>query len=87
MTEISGKVAFVTGGGGPFQRSRTAPAYHKVELFRPPEEVAEMVLSAVRRNRAFALTDDSYRDAFIRQYVDPVMQAFEDVAEFDQKMS
>jgi NAD(P)-dependent dehydrogenase (short-subunit alcohol dehydrogenase family) len=69
--------------GGPFQRTRTAPAYHKVALFRPPEEVAEMVLAGVRRNRAFVLTDDSYREVFARQYVGEVMRAFDDVAEFD----
>jgi short-subunit dehydrogenase len=71
--------------GGPFQRTRTAPSYHKVELFRPPEEVAEMALAAVRRNRAFVLTDDSYRTTFTTQYVDQVMQAFDDVTEFDRE--
>lgn len=69
--------------GGPFQRTRTAPSYHKVQLFRPPEEVAEMVLAAVRKNRAFVVTDDSYRSVFTRQYVDQVLQAFDDVVAFD----
>lgn len=71
--------------GGPFQRKRTAPSYHKVELFRPPGEVAEMVLAGVRRNRAFVLTDDSYRGTFTSQYVDQVLQAFDDIAEFDRR--
>jgi short-subunit dehydrogenase len=69
--------------GGPFQRTRTAPAYHKVQLFRPPEEVAEMVLDAVRRNRPVVVTDESYRQIFLDNYVEPVLSAFDDVAAFD----
>jgi NAD(P)-dependent dehydrogenase (short-subunit alcohol dehydrogenase family) len=69
--------------GGPFQRTRTAPAYHKVQLFRPPEEVAEMVLAGVRNNRAVVVTDDAYRQVFVEQYVNPVLQAFDDVAAFE----
>ena len=69
--------------GGAFQRTRTAPAYHKVQLFRPPEEVAEMVLLAVRNNRPVVVTDDSYRQVFLGQYVDPVLAAFDDVVAFD----
>lgn len=70
--------------GGPFERKRTAPSYHKVQLFRPPAEVAEMVLEGVRRNRAFVVTDESYRDVFMKQYVDQVLQAFDDVAQYDR---
>ena len=69
--------------GGAFQRTRTAPAYHKVQLFRPPEEVAEMVLMAVRGNRPVVVTDESYRQVFLDQYVDPVLAAFDDVVAFD----
>ena len=69
--------------GGAFQRTRTAPAYHKVQLFRPPEQVAEMVLDAVRRNRRVVVTDDSYRRVFLDQYVAPVLAAFDDAALFD----
>ena len=69
--------------GGPFERKRTAPSYHKVQLFRPPEEVAEMVLRAVRLNRAVVVTDESYRDVFQKQYVAPVLEAFDDAAAFD----
>jgi short-subunit dehydrogenase len=71
--------------GGPFQRTRTAPSCHKVDLFRPPEEVADMALAAVRRNRAFVLTDESYRSTFTRQYVCEVLQAFDDVAGLDRE--
>ena len=69
--------------GGAFQRTRTAPAYHKVQLFRPPEEVAEMVLMAVLGNRPVVVTDVSYRQVFLDQYVDPVLAAFDDVVAFD----
>jgi NAD(P)-dependent dehydrogenase (short-subunit alcohol dehydrogenase family) len=71
--------------GGPFERTRTAPSYHKVKLFRPPEEVAALVLEAVRGNRPIVVTDDDYRDAFVERYVKPVMQAFDDVAAFDRR--
>lgn len=73
--------------GGPFQRTRTAPSYHKVQLFRPPEEVADMVLAGVRRNRAFVVTDESYRSTFAKQYVDEVLQAFDDAAQFDREQA
>jgi NAD(P)-dependent dehydrogenase (short-subunit alcohol dehydrogenase family) len=69
--------------GGAFQRTRTAPSYHKVQLFRPPEEVAEMVLLAVRRSRLVVVTDESYRPVFAEHYVDPVLAAFDDVVAFD----
>jgi NAD(P)-dependent dehydrogenase (short-subunit alcohol dehydrogenase family) len=69
--------------GGAFQRVRTAPSYHRVQLFRPPEEVAEMVLLAVRNNRPVVVTDDSYRQVFLEHYVDPVLAAFDDVVAFD----
>ena len=70
--------------GGPFQRTRGAPSYHKVNLFRPPEEVARMVLAAVRKNRAFVVTDDEYRQVFLDRYVAPVIEAFDDVVAFDR---
>jgi NAD(P)-dependent dehydrogenase (short-subunit alcohol dehydrogenase family) len=56
---------------------------HKVQLFRPPEEVAEMVLLAVRNNRPVVVTDESYRQVFVDHYVEPVLAAFDDVAAFD----
>jgi short-subunit dehydrogenase len=73
--------------GGPFQRTRGAPSYHKVQLFRPPKEVAEMVLQAVRKNRSVVVTDDSYRQVFVNQYVNPVLEAFDDVVAFDSNGS
>jgi NAD(P)-dependent dehydrogenase (short-subunit alcohol dehydrogenase family) len=69
--------------GGAFQRTRTAPSYHKVQLFRPPEEVAEMVLQAVRSDRLVVVTDESYRQVFVEHYVGPVLAAFDQVVAFD----
>lgn len=53
--------------------------------FRPPEEVAEMVLLAVRENRPIVVTDATRRDLFIRSYVDVVLSAFDDAAAFDAR--
>lgn len=71
--------------GGPFVRTRGPPSDHKVQLFRSPEEVAEMVLLAVRNNRPLVVTDDEYRQAFLERYVGPVLDAFNDVVVFDER--
>lgn len=73
--------------GGAFQRTRTAPSYHKVQLFRAPEEVAQMVVEAVRANRTVVVTDDTYRKIFLDQYVAPVLEAFDAVTAFDSARS
>lgn len=70
--------------GGPFERTKGAPASHKVNLFRQPEQVARMVLEAVRKDRPIVVTDNAYREVFLKQYVDPVLQAFDAVADFDE---
>ena len=51
--------------------------------FRPPEEVAEMVLLAVRENRSMVVTDSTQRELFIQSYVDVVLSAFDDAAAFN----
>ena len=53
--------------------------------FRPPEQVAQMVLRAVRENRAMVLTDASMRKTFTETYVDVVMDAFDQVEAFDRE--
>ncbi len=55
------------------------------DLFRPAEEVAQMVLLAVRENRPMVTTDANYRVAFLDQYVNIVLQAFDDAATFDAR--
>jgi NAD(P)-dependent dehydrogenase (short-subunit alcohol dehydrogenase family) len=55
--------------------------------FRPPEEVARMVLLAMQENRPLVLTDSSRRDLFLESYVNPVLSAFDDAAAFDKHRS
>jgi NAD(P)-dependent dehydrogenase (short-subunit alcohol dehydrogenase family) len=74
--------------GGPSQeRLKAAPrafVQHTEKLqFRPPEEVARMVLDAVRADRAIVVTDASQREIFLQRYVDVVLSAFDDAAAFD----
>jgi NAD(P)-dependent dehydrogenase (short-subunit alcohol dehydrogenase family) len=52
--------------------------------FRSPEQVAEMVLHAVRKNLPMVVTDASQRENFSRGYVDLVMRAFDDAEAFDR---
>jgi NAD(P)-dependent dehydrogenase (short-subunit alcohol dehydrogenase family) len=74
--------------GGPSQeRLKAAPRaflQHTEKLhFRPPEEVAQMVLRAVREDRPMIVTDATQREIFLRSYVDVVLSAFDDAAAFD----
>jgi NAD(P)-dependent dehydrogenase (short-subunit alcohol dehydrogenase family) len=75
--------------GGPFEGStvKALGDFDRREkiVFRPPEEVAEMVLEAVRENRPMVVTDPRDRERFTREYVDLVLAAFDRVAEFDQR--
>ena len=50
---------------------------------RPAEEVAQMVLHAIRENRAVVVTDVNQREMFEKGFVDLVASAFDDVASFD----
>ena len=74
--------------GGPFQRSVKPPGgfpqTHKL-VFRPPEEVAEMLLLAVRENRPMVVTDATQREDFVRGYVDVVLSAFDAAEVFDKR--
>jgi 3-oxoacyl-[acyl-carrier protein] reductase len=76
-------------GGPSSERLKPAPrafVQHTEKLhFRPPEEVAEMVLLAVREDRPMVVTDASQREIFLRSYVDTVLAAFDDAAAFDRR--
>jgi NAD(P)-dependent dehydrogenase (short-subunit alcohol dehydrogenase family) len=76
--------------GGPFEATRKRPEAflraHRI-VFRPPEEVAQMVLLAVRENRPMVVTDASQRGDFIQGYVDVVLSAFDAVEAFDKRAS
>jgi NAD(P)-dependent dehydrogenase (short-subunit alcohol dehydrogenase family) len=52
-------------------------------LPRPAEEVAQMVLHAIRENRAVVVTDANQREMFENGFVELVSSAFDDIAEFD----
>ena len=72
--------------GGPSEGTVKAPAGFALPAemkFRPPEEVAEMVLLAVRENRSMVVTDSTQRELFIQSYVDVVLSAFDDAAAFN----
>jgi len=76
--------------GGPSEPAPTAPRMAQAFVqsqkitFRPPEEVAEMVLLAVRENRPVVVTDSTRRELFMQSYVDVVLSAFDDAAAFDR---
>jgi len=78
-------------GGPSEERLKAAPrafVQHTEKLhFRPPEEVAEMVLAAVRENRPMVVTDATRRELFVQKYVDVVLSAFDDAAAFDARGS
>jgi NAD(P)-dependent dehydrogenase (short-subunit alcohol dehydrogenase family) len=50
--------------------------------FRPPEEIAQMVLAAVRENRPMVVTDPAQRQDFVDDYVGVVLAAFDDAEAF-----
>jgi len=54
--------------------------------FRSPDEVAQLVLRAVRDNRPMVVTDSSHRKTFVESYANLVMRAFDDVEAFDREL-
>ena len=75
--------------GGPSETGVVAPA--SVDMtdlyFRPAEEVAQMVLRAIRADRPMVLTEGWRRELFLRSYVDAVMTAFDDADAFDREQT
>jgi NAD(P)-dependent dehydrogenase (short-subunit alcohol dehydrogenase family) len=73
--------------GGPGEGEVKVPEgfiAHANIRFRPAEDVAQMVLSAVRKNRPIVVTDGTMRGVFTDSYVKVVMEAFDDVDAFDR---
>jgi short-subunit dehydrogenase len=68
--------------GGPYEAEIVTPASFKRGAPKPPEEVAEMVIEAIRHDRPMLISDPTYRQAFMDQYVSTVVQAFDDVDAF-----
>lgn len=75
--------------GGPIQRTIAPPEGVDASRirFRPPEEVAQMTLQAVRADRPMVLTDATKRSTFLESYVGLVLQAFDEAAAFDRQMA
>jgi NAD(P)-dependent dehydrogenase (short-subunit alcohol dehydrogenase family) len=75
--------------GGPFEEAVTVSpkalesAKAKKFRFREPEEIAQMVLAAVRENRPMVVTDPTQRQDFVEGYVELVLAAFDAAAAFD----
>ncbi len=72
--------------GGPSERplspgATTVQIPHPIE-FRPPHQVAAMILGAVEEDRPMVITDASQREYFLRSYVDLVLSAFDQAAAF-----
>ena len=55
--------------------------------FRPAEDVAQMVLLAVRENRPIVVTTPSDRQIFQETYVEPVLKAFDEVDAFEEALA
>lgn len=75
--------------GGPRQGTVELPGtfFDETALaFRAPEEVAMMTLEAVAENRPMVVTDATQRDQFVSGYAKLVLDAFDDVAEFDKRL-
>jgi len=76
--------------GGPREASIKRPAaqgqQERVE-FRSADEVAQMVLRAIRDDKAMVVTDPRQRPMFENGMVDLVRSAFDDAAQFDSLAS
>jgi len=68
--------------GGPYQEEVALPANFKPRTAQPPEQVAPMVINAIRRNRPMLVSDPARRKDFMERYLPVVLQAFDDVDEF-----
>jgi short-subunit dehydrogenase len=55
-------------------------------VFRPAEEVARMVIRGISENRPIIVTGAYDRKIFEETYVAPIMQAFDEVEEFDRTL-
>lgn len=68
--------------GGPYDEVIDIPKNFVPQPRKAPEEVARMVVHAIRNNRPMLISDPAHRKNFIEQYLPIVMQAFDDVDAF-----
>lgn len=74
--------------GGPRNEGVRVPEgffQHEKVNFLPPEAVAPMVLQAVRNNRPIVLDHADQRKIFMDTYVNPVLEAFDDVELYEKE--
>jgi NAD(P)-dependent dehydrogenase (short-subunit alcohol dehydrogenase family) len=76
--------------GGPFEGSETAKTLDLSSVqfaHRPADDLARMILRAVRDNHKMVVSDPTHRARFIEGYSDFVFSAFDDVDEFERLQS
>lgn len=75
------------GGPGPGPVSVPEGFFHTSgTTFLPPEQIAPMVLRAVERDRAIVFDHSDQRRLFLETYQNLVMQAFDDVEEYEKSL-
>jgi NAD(P)-dependent dehydrogenase (short-subunit alcohol dehydrogenase family) len=75
-----------TSYGGPSDRVSTMPQDVRA-IGRPATEAGQMVLNAIRNDRAVIVTDPSHRRGFEQGFVRLVREAFDDAAAFDAALA
>lgn len=71
--------------GGPSGEIVTLPLGSETQVERTPDEVAQMVLTAIHDDRAMVVTHSNGREPFLRGFVEMVGTAFDDVAEWEKR--
>lgn len=72
--------------GGPQDASISLPLQRGSDGFRPPEDMAKMVLRAIKENEALVVSDHVNWNMFERGYIEPVRAAFDAAAVYDSDM-
>jgi len=70
--------------GGPKKKEEVNIGTHKAPRNYTPEQIAPMVLRAVKNNKPIILDHSEHRDLFEKTYHEAVMSAFDDIAEYER---
>ena len=70
--------------GGPGKKEEVNIGKHKAPKNYSPEQIGPMVLHAIKKNSAMILDHSEHRELFERTYLDLVMSAFDDIAEYER---
>ncbi len=71
--------------GGPSAEGITLPTGDNTQDARSPDAVGRMVVEAIRENRAVIVTDPSAKEYFRAGYCEPILEAFDAVAEWERQ--